>query len=287
MTCVFAAEMGHNDIYTFKEMIQLEDSEKFIEAMNKEISVHTDRKHWEVMRKSDLPRDDNGKRAKTIMSIWSFKRKRDPFGVIEKYKARLCAHGGQQQWGVNYWETYAPVVEWMAVRLLLILAEIEGLETRSIDFILAFPQADLDVEVFMELPMGMDIDGNPDSHRTHGLRLKKSLYGLKQGSYNWFELLKTTLLSPEFNFAQSNVDPCVYFREDIILLSYVDDCILISRDSTVIDNVITALKKNFELTDDGTLQKYLGVEIQGCGRRPAQRYLELSSGRRYAKLPCE
>ena len=261
MTCVFAAEMGHNDIYTFKEMIQLEDSEKFIEAMNKEISVHTDRKHWEVMCKSDLPRDDNGKRAKTIMSIWSFKRKRDPFGVIEKYKARLCAHGGQQQWGVNYWETYAPVVEWMAVRLLLILAEIEGLETRSIDFILAFPQADLDVEVFMELPMGMDIDGNPDSHRTHCLRLKKSLYGLKQGSYNWFELLKTTLLSPEFNFAQSNVDPCVYFREDIILLSYVDDCILISRDSTVIDNVITALKKNFELTDDGTLQKYLGVEI--------------------------
>ena len=70
-------------------------------------------------------------------------------------------HGGQQQWGVNYWETHATVVDWMAVRLLLILAEIEGLETRSIDFVLAFPQADLDVDVFMELPMGMDIDDDP------------------------------------------------------------------------------------------------------------------------------
>lgn len=62
------------------------------------------------------------------MSMWAFRRKHTGFGEVTKHKARLCAHGGQQQWGVNYWETYAPVVDWMAIRLLLVLAEIHGLE---------------------------------------------------------------------------------------------------------------------------------------------------------------
>ena len=47
-----------------------------------------------------------------IMMIWSFKRKRHPDGTLDKYKARLCCHRGQQQWGVTYWDTYASVVSW-------------------------------------------------------------------------------------------------------------------------------------------------------------------------------
>ena len=64
-----------------------------------------------------------------------------------------------QQWGVNYWETYAPVVNWISIRFLLVLGEIVGLESQTIDFVLAFPQADLDVPVHMELPLGMEIPG--------------------------------------------------------------------------------------------------------------------------------
>ena len=60
-----------------------------------------------------------------------------------------------QQWGVNYWETYAPLVNWISMRFLLILSELAGLESRIIDFVLAFPQADLDVPVYMEFPIGM------------------------------------------------------------------------------------------------------------------------------------
>lgn len=182
-------------------MLQQDDSPQFVAAMEKEIEDHTSRDHWEIMLKSDLPRDEDGRRAKTIMSIWSFKRKRNPgSGNIRKHKARLCAHGGQQQWGVNYWETYAPVVDWAAIRLLLILAKIHGIETRSIDFVLAFPQATLNVDVFMELPMGMDIDGDPDSRKKYCLRLLKSLYGLKQASFNWFEFLKNGLIFDDRGF---------------------------------------------------------------------------------------
>ena len=65
--------------------------------------------------------------TKTIMSIWSFKRKRYPDGTLNKYKARLCAHGGMQTWGQNYWETCAPVVNWASVCLILAIAKIHDL----------------------------------------------------------------------------------------------------------------------------------------------------------------
>ena len=50
-----------------------------------------------------------------------------------------------QQWGVNYWDTYATVVKWISVRFLLVLYELIRLESKAIDFVLAFPQAKLDV----------------------------------------------------------------------------------------------------------------------------------------------
>jgi hypothetical protein len=90
-----------------------------------------------------------------IMAIWSFKRKQFPDGTLNKHKAQLCAHGGQQTWGQDYWDTYAPVVTWASVLLLLIVAKVQGFQLKSINFVLAFPQADFDVPVYMELPAGV------------------------------------------------------------------------------------------------------------------------------------
>ena len=151
--------------------MQEKDKNNFITAMMKEMKDHEDRNHWTLMLRSDLPPG-----TKTILAIWSFKRKRFPDGRIQKYKARMCAHGGMQTWGENYWETYAPVVNWLSVRTLLIISMINDLEARSIDFTLAFPQAKLDVDVYMELPAGFDNNGCTGKHV---LKLKKSLYGLK------------------------------------------------------------------------------------------------------------
>ncbi len=97
-------------------------------------------------------------------------------------------HGGQQTWGQDYWETYAPVVTWASVWLLLIVAKIHSLSSKSIDFVLAFPQADLDVPVYMELPAGVNpVDVTDGNQRRYVLKLNKSLYGLKQAGYNWFK----------------------------------------------------------------------------------------------------
>ena len=131
-------------------MLEQPDSGEFIKDMVKEIEDHTTHNHWKP-----VPRNSIGV-AKTIPAIWSFKRKRKPDGTLLKYKARLCVHGGRQTYGENYWKTYAPVVNWMSIRTLLTIALIENLHTRSIDFVLAYPQADLDVDIYMEIPQGFD-----------------------------------------------------------------------------------------------------------------------------------
>ena len=96
-------------------------------------------------------------KLKTTLSIWYFKRNRFPDGILMKHKARLFAHGEMQQWVVNYWETYVPVVNGISARSLLAITIIHELPSRSIDFVLAFTQAELDVDVFMELPLGMGV----------------------------------------------------------------------------------------------------------------------------------
>ena len=94
---VLSTVAGDNDTYTLKDMLKQDDKNEFIKAMIKEVVDHESRDHWTVMLRRDKPVQD-----KTIMAIWSFKRKRNPDGTISKYKARLCAHGGMQTWGVNY-----------------------------------------------------------------------------------------------------------------------------------------------------------------------------------------
>ena len=93
------------------------------------------------------------------MSICYFKRKRTPDGRLIKHKARLCAHGGMQQWGVNYWETYFPVVNWMSIRAMLTLSILREIHTKSVDFVLACTQADVKTEIFMEIPIGFGVEG--------------------------------------------------------------------------------------------------------------------------------
>ena len=113
----------------------------------------------------------------------------------------------------------------------------------------------------MELPIGLDA---PDvGKRYYVMKLSKSLYGLKQASANWFETLKAGFNSRYFE--PSQVDPCVFLRKDEIVLVYVDDCIIVSKDSQNIEDLVISLKtgpENFLLTDKGDIEHDIGVEIR-------------------------
>ena len=93
------------------------------------------------------------------MFIWSFNINRAPYGTLVKHKACLCAHGVMQEWWVDYWYTYFPVVNWMYVRSMLTLIILLELHTKSI-FFLAYTQADVKTDIFMELPIGFGVEGS-------------------------------------------------------------------------------------------------------------------------------
>ena len=92
-----------------------------------------------------------------------------------------------QQWGDSYWETYFPVVNMLSVCLIIAIAKLYNLDSKAIDFVIAFPQADLEEDIWMYLPIGLQVDGHTEasSERSFLLKLNKNVYGLKQGSYNW------------------------------------------------------------------------------------------------------
>ena len=92
-----------------------------------------------------------------------------------------------QQWGDSYWETYPPVVNMLSVRLILAIDKLHNLDSKASDFVHAFPQADLEEDIWMYLPIGFQVDGHTEasSERIFLLKFNENLYGLKQGSYNW------------------------------------------------------------------------------------------------------
>ena len=117
-----------------------------------------------------------------------------------------------------------PVVNWMSVKLLLTICHLHKFNSQSIHFVLAFSQANLDIDIYMELPQGIEI---ADGKESHVLKLNKNLYGLKQASHNWFVMLSNGL--KDRGFTPSEMDPCVFYKEDMIVLVYVDDMIAVAR----------------------------------------------------------
>ena len=81
---VFSVSKEANESHTFKEMIQKDDRNQFVEAMTKYIGDHTKRKHWENLPRVQMPRG-----IKPIMTIWSFKRNQYPDRTMNKHKSRL------------------------------------------------------------------------------------------------------------------------------------------------------------------------------------------------------
>ena len=165
--------------------------------------------------------------------------------------------GDQQKAQFDRDSTYAPVVEWSTVRLLLILSLQHDLTTVSIDFKNAFVQSSLPEPIFVEFPQGYGRGA-----RDKVLKVSKSLYGDRRAPQLWYNHLKSHLESKELGFTVSATDHCMFLRKDCILVYYVDDAILISKDPAVVDDVLAILEKRGLLFDRMTdLASYLGVEI--------------------------
>jgi hypothetical protein len=131
------------------------DYPQFLEAMQKEIDDHTKREHWKLCKRSQVPSG-----AAVLPSVWSMKRKRRiSTREVYKWKARLTVDGSKQQYGKHYDETYSPVVQWSSTRFFLIQALLNNWYTRQIVFVLAYTQAPVERELYMEIPKGVTLEG--------------------------------------------------------------------------------------------------------------------------------
>jgi hypothetical protein len=197
----YPASLADNDAMYRNEAMKQPDKDKFLEAMVKEIEDHTRRGQWRVTTKAEMRK--RGYTHDPIMAIWSFKRKRNPLGEIVKYKARLCCHGGQTVNGVHYDKSFSPVVAWSTVRLMLTLSEVYGWHARQIDFVLAFPQAKVKTDIYMNVPQKFRTDSNGslklDERAPHPskqdacVKLIQNVYGLKDACLMWHQHLSQGL----------------------------------------------------------------------------------------------
>ena len=247
------------DTMTLEEAMKQPDRKEFIAAMKKELLDHITRKHWKVVKIESLPQN-----RVPIPMVWSMKRKRDPAGNIIKWKGRLCAGGHKQVHGIDFWSTYSPVVAWSTVRLVITLALVHGWHMESIDFVLAYPQAPCQSDVFLKppkVPAGFEIPDLPDPRMrsTHVYKLLQNLYGLKDAGRTWY--LHITKGLQDLGWTQSKVDCCLFTKGDTILLLYVDDAVLISPQKSNISKHIEDLSKTFVLTAEGPLHDYLGIRV--------------------------
>jgi len=138
---------------------------------------------------------------------------------------------------------------------MITLRALYQLESRSIDFVQAYSQADAKVDIFLEIPLGM----RDPSNKGYVLKLLKNLYGLKDGGRTWWEHLDKGL--SKRGFAPSPSDPSVYLKDGCVILTYVDDILIFSKSKQTIDDLYKSLEKDFSVTDKGDIDKYLGVKF--------------------------
>ncbi|KAD0786919.1 hypothetical protein E3N88_43719 [Mikania micrantha] len=242
-----AAIDSHDEPKSFKEASQ---DDRWKDAMQKEIKALEQNGTWTL---EELP---NGKKA--IDSKWVYKIKHKPNGEVERYKARLVAKGFTQLEGVDYHDTFAPVAKLVTMRALLSVAVKRGWHIHQLDVNNAFLHGDLEEEVYMKVPQGFS-----QEKETRVCRLRKSIYGLKQASRNWYHKFTSCLMN--LGFKQSVADPSLFIHKTgktyVAALIYVDDVIVVGNDMNKMQATKIELHDQFTIKDLGSLKYFLGIEV--------------------------
>ena len=234
---------------SFHEALRRPDADKWIEAMISEIKSIISNKTWTLC---DLPPG-----RKCIGTKWVFKIKLDGNNNVERYKCRIVAKGYSQIAGLDFDQTFAPVVRIESVRSLLALAAYHGLHMLHIDCKMAFLNGQSDIELYVEQPEGFVDERYPNKV----LRLNKSLYGLKQAPRIWYLLLCSVIISLGFTALES--DPSIYINliTDVIIAVYVDDILVLSPNEKLSTEVYNGLAKHFKVENKGPPTTFLGLNI--------------------------
>ena len=198
----------------------------WIIAMQEELHQFERNKVWRLVPKPS--------HKQAIGTKWVFRNKLDDSGTVTRNKARLVAKGYNQQEGIDYDETYAPVARIEAIRLLIAFAAYKGFILYQMDVKTAFLNGYLQEEVYVQQPPGFEDPTKTD----HVYILDKALYGLKQAPRAWYDRLAQFLLAN--GYTRGAIDKTLFLKvskgETLIVQVYVDDIIFGSTNPALVDN---------------------------------------------------
>jgi histone deacetylase 1/2 len=192
---------------------------------------------------------------------WVFKEKRKADGSLDKHKARLVAKGFKQRYGIDYEDTFSPVIKMSTIRTILSIAVSKGWSLRRLDVQNVFLHGILEEKVYTRQPLGYEDKTRPN----YVCMLDKALYGLKQAPPAWYARLSAKLLDLGFNASKADTS-LFYFNKGgvtVFVLVYVDDIIVANSTQEATEGLLRSLKKDFALKDLGELHYFLGINKKG------------------------
>ena len=240
-----------DDPRTYEEAVQDKDADLWQKAMESEIESMYSNQVWELV--------EPPKGIKPIGCKWIYKKKRGLDKKVKAWKARLVAKGYTQKEGIDYEETFSPVVMLKSIRILLSIAAHLDYEIWQMDVKTAFLNGSLEETIYMQQPKGFIKEGQ--EHLV--CKLKRSIYGLKQASRDWNIRFDQAVQS--YGFDQSPSESCVYKRSEgnavVFLVLYVDDILLIGNNVEMLSSVKAWLFKQFDMKDLGEAAYILGIKV--------------------------
>jgi hypothetical protein len=240
---------------TFREAIEGPESSEWWTAMKKEFNACMAQKTWRLVPLASLPKGTN-----VLPVKWVYKKKTDETGALTQFKGRITPKGFRQLKGKDYFEVFAHTGKYKTLRVALALAAAMDLEINQLDVPSAFVRADLEEEVYMEMPEGF---------REPGMvcLLEKSLYGLKQSPRNWYRLLSSFIVD-SLGWTATVSDPCLFVKysrdnRPMLLFVFVDDMqgFYDIRDLAEWNETKAELFRRFETKDLGDSKWMLGMRI--------------------------
>ncbi|KAH9650127.1 retrovirus-related pol polyprotein from transposon RE1 [Citrus sinensis] len=221
-------------------------SENWRTAMKAGYDALMRNKTWELIPVID--------QMKIVGNKWVFKVKQRADGSVERFKARLVAKGYHQTPGLDFNETFSPVIKTATIRIILSLAVMKNWGIMQVDVNNAFLNGELLEDVFMEQPEGF-VDAKKSNYVC---KLKKALYGLKQAPRAWFEKLRTTLTECGFHNSKSDTSMFILRQKSEVcfVLVYVDDILITGSSESLVNDVINDLNTRFALKILGPLNYF-------------------------------
>ncbi|SDA00923.1 BZ3500_MvSof-1268-A1-R1_Chr9g10921 [Microbotryum saponariae] len=241
-----------SDPQTWREAMSSDKREVWAKAATDEFtSMRDDFKVFTIEDRATVPA------GATIVFVW--KTKRNALGEVTGHKARLVAQGNRQRDGIDFNETFAPVARFSSIRSLLALAAANGLHVHQADIDKAYLHGDLDHDIWMTAPRGFDLPSDKV------LRLRRSIYGLKQAGRIWNRHIDASLRA--LGYTATGTDHCVYSWLDDrqcphYIALYVDDLLMISPELAEIERVISGLDQRYGVKRLGPAEYILGIQIR-------------------------